>query len=144
MDDESRRSWAAVQDLLGSKWTVQVVRALAETDRGFAALQRELDGVTAKTLSARLSELTCLGFVDRQVTATSPPRTNYRLTEAGERLATVLADVRSLVDVEECPDGACPVAADPSDRDCSMAGGWNGGAAAAEGADDCACDCCAT
>ena len=107
--DDWRRTWHAVRDALGSKWAFHVVRALDERDLGFNDLKRELAGVTAKTLSERLRELRCLGFVEKEVHATSPPTTTYRLTDHGRSLAGIMADVESLVDVVECPDGDCPV-----------------------------------
>ncbi|USZ67304.1 helix-turn-helix transcriptional regulator [Halorussus salilacus] len=110
-DDDWRRTWHAIRDVLGSKWAFHVVRALAREERGFNDLKRELDGVTAKTLSGRLRELRCLGFVEKEVHATSPPTTTYRLTDHGEDLAAILADVESLVEVVECGDGDCPVPA---------------------------------
>lgn len=122
--EDWRRTWHAVRDVLGSKWAFHVVRALAETERGFNDLQRELDGVTAKTLSERLREMRCLGFIEKEVHATSPPTTTYRLTDHGEDLAAVMTQVESLVAVVECPDGDCAVASE-------------GGESAAE----CACDC---
>jgi len=119
--DDWRRTWHAVRDVLGSKWAFHVVRALAVDERGFNDLKRELDGVTAKTLSERLRELRCLGFVEKEIHPTSPPTTTYRLTDHGESLAGVLADVESLVEVVECPDRDCPVAPTATP--------------------DCACDC---
>lgn len=109
-EDDWRRTWHAVRDLLGSKWAFHVVRALAEAERGFNDLKRELGGVTAKTLSERLRELRCLGFVEKEVHATSPPTTTYRLTDHGRDLAAVMDDVESLVEVVECRDGDCAVA----------------------------------
>lgn len=109
--DDWQRTWHAVRDVLGSKWAFHVLRALAEDERGFNELKRELDGVTAKTLSERLTELRCLGFVAREVHATSPPTTTYRLTDHGEELAGIMADVESLVEVVECQDVDCAVPA---------------------------------
>ena len=110
MADNWQRTWHAVHDVLGSKWAFHVVRALADHEQGFNDLKRELDGITAKTLSERLRELRCLGFVEKEIHDTSPPTTTYRLTEhGGERLAAVLGDIESLVDVVECPGGDCAV-----------------------------------
>ncbi|WP_132057942.1 winged helix-turn-helix transcriptional regulator [Halorussus amylolyticus] len=109
--DDWRRTWHAVRDVLGSKWAFHVVRALAVEERGFNDLKRDLAGVTAKTLSERLRELRCLGFVEKEVHATSPPTTTYRLTDYGESLAAIMGDVESLVDVVECRDRDCPVPA---------------------------------
>jgi DNA-binding HxlR family transcriptional regulator len=110
MDAATRRTWHAVTDLLGAKWACHVVRLLAADQRGFNELRRDL-GVTAKTLSARLSELRCLGFVEREVHPTSPPTTTYRLTGDGRALAAVMGDVEDIVDVVPCPDCDCAVAA---------------------------------
>lgn len=104
-----QRTWHAVRDVLGSKWAFHVLRALADRERGFNELKRELDGVTAKTLSERLRELRCLGFVAREVHATSPPTTTYRLTDHGTELAETLAELESLVEVVECRDEDCAV-----------------------------------
>ena len=112
MSDDWRRTWHAVRSVLGSKWAFHVVRALSERAQGFNELRRSLGGVSAKTLSERLRELRCLGFGEKEVHATSPPTTTYRLTDHGESLATVIYDVESLVEVVKCPDGDCPVPAD--------------------------------
>lgn len=109
MDEEARRVWHAVGDVLGSKWALHVIRALETDPRGFNALRRALDGVSAKTLSERLSELRCLGLVEKEVHASSPPRTTYRLSPHGEAFAEVVADIDDLVDVVECAGEDCPV-----------------------------------
>jgi DNA-binding HxlR family transcriptional regulator len=118
MTDDWQRTWHALRDVLGSKWAFHVVRALAHEECGFNALERALDGVTAKTLSERLHELRCLGFVEKEVHATTPPTTTYHLTEHGHRLAAVMENLEALVEVVECPDGDCavPPTAEP---DCS-------------------------
>ena len=134
--DDWRRTWHAVRDALGSKWAFHVLRALAERERGFNDLKRELDGVTAKTLSERLRELRCLGLVEKEVHATSPPTTTYRLTDHGRSLAAIMADVESLVEVVECSDGDCPVPSAGAHGDmCRIEGRTAAGCES-----DCACE----
>lgn len=115
VNEQRRRAYHAIEDLLGAKWTFHVLGALADADHGFNELKRELGSITAKTLSARLSELRCLGFVEREVHATSPPSTTYRLTAAGRELTGVVTAVEAAVDVIECRDGECVVAAASQD-----------------------------
>ena len=119
VDADWRRTLHAIQDVLGSKWTLHVLHALDREAVGFNELQRRLDGVTAKVLSERLQELRCLGFVTREVHASVPPSTTYQLTDAGERLAGTLADVESMVDVVACADGDCamPIGGSENCRD---------------------------
>ncbi|WP_084156786.1 winged helix-turn-helix transcriptional regulator [Haladaptatus cibarius] len=112
MTDDWQRTWHAVRSVLGSKWAFHVVRALSEREQGFNDLRRSLGGVSAKTLSERLRELRCLNFVEKEVHATSPPTTTYRLTDHGTSLAAIMSDVESLVEPVECPDGDCPVPAE--------------------------------
>ncbi|WP_227374521.1 winged helix-turn-helix transcriptional regulator [Haladaptatus halobius] len=133
MSDDWQRTWHAVRSAFGSKWAFHVVRALSEREQGFNDLRRSLGGVSAKTLSERLRELRCLGFVEKEVRATSPPTTMYRLTDHGESLATVMYDVESLVEVVECPDGDCPVPADTA-PDCARP-------PSAETVSESTCDC---
>src|SRR5689334_16250367 len=46
-----------VLDVIGSKWTVLVVPALLDHPMRFGALQRRLDGITAKSLTQALRQL---------------------------------------------------------------------------------------
>jgi DNA-binding HxlR family transcriptional regulator len=98
MDEEL---WHGLHDLLGRKWTAHVLLTLHEGPRGFNELQRTLPGLTAKVLSARLDALRARGFVERELHPTTPPRTTYRLTAAGERFADRLAALET--GVEACP-----------------------------------------
>ncbi|MFB6362161.1 MAG: winged helix-turn-helix transcriptional regulator [Halobacteriales archaeon] len=97
-----RLLWDGLNRALGRKWGVHVLRLLAAEPRGFNELRRALDGPTAKTLSERLTELECVGLVDRHVEASSPPSTRYQLSPAGERFADVLGELEREVEVVEC------------------------------------------
>ena len=109
MDDtEWQATWHSLREILGSKWSLHVIRLLSRRSYGFNELKREVDGMTATMLSRRLKELSCHGFVDRRVAETTPPTTTYRLTPAGVEFARSLAALEELVDVADCgDDGAC-------------------------------------
>jgi DNA-binding HxlR family transcriptional regulator len=107
-----QRVWHHLHASLGNKWTFHVLRLLSERDAGFNEMKHELDGITAKTLSQRLRELRCRGFVQRHVKATTPPSTRYTLTEQGRTFVATLRELESFVDVvdcSECADDACAV-----------------------------------
>jgi DNA-binding HxlR family transcriptional regulator len=91
-----------VRGALGGKWAFHVLRLLSEGDRGFNEMKRELDGITAKTLSRRLAELRCHGFVDRAVRPTSPPSTRYSLTSDGRHFVSLLRELEESVSFVEC------------------------------------------
>lgn len=97
-----RALWHGLNKALGRKWGVHALRLLAVEPMGFNELRRRLDGPTAKTLSERLTELRCVGLIERHVEATSPPSTRYELTSAGERFVAVLGALESEVELVEC------------------------------------------
>ena len=83
-----------VLNFLALKWLVHIVWLLgqAQTLR-FAELQRQLPGVSAKVLSARLKQLEVLTLLEREDKGTSPPHVIYRLTPYGRSINEFLAGV---------------------------------------------------
>lgn len=78
-------------DVIEGRWTTLVVRELLPGKRRFSEIQRGLDGVSPKVLTARLRLLERRGLLTRTVFATVPPTTEYELTPLGRRLEHVLA-----------------------------------------------------
>lgn len=60
---------------------------------GFTALRRAVPGISDAVLSDRLTELTTVGLIVRDVDAGPPTTVEYRLSEGGERLIPVLNDL---------------------------------------------------
>lgn len=56
----------------------------------FNELQRQLGGITTRTLTQQLRELETLGIVSRTVYPGSPPPVEYALTELGRSVLPVL------------------------------------------------------
>lgn len=89
---------AAVGDALyviGGKWKLRIVVALAEGYRRFNEIQRALDGISAKVLASELKEMELNGLVKRNVTPSISVVIEYELTEYSDTLSDVL---RSLSD----------------------------------------------
>lgn len=82
-------------DIICGKWTLLVIRDLAESDRRFCELERSLGGISPRTLSLRLRALEEQGIVKRQTFPEVPPRVEYALTEKGEALVPLIEDMRS-------------------------------------------------
>ena len=114
-DAEWQSTWHSLRELLGSKWSLHVLRLLSTGSYGFNEAKRRIDGMTATMLSRRLKELECHGFVDRTVRETTPPTTAYRLTDRGSEFARLLREMEDLVDREEC-DRTRECATAPDDR----------------------------
>jgi DNA-binding HxlR family transcriptional regulator len=80
--------------LIGDRWTPLIVRDLAPGCRRFSELQRSLGGISPKTLSDRLRRLEEAGVVTRACFAEKPPRVEYRLTEKGLALLSIIESMR--------------------------------------------------
>lgn len=76
--------------ILGDKWTPRIVRSLSEGPMRFCRIQDAVGGVNPRTLSARLHSLEKEGIVTKRVYPTSPPHTDYTLTEKGYDLIPIL------------------------------------------------------
>lgn len=84
-------------DRVGTKWTVMIVKLLAEDGVGelrFAQLERRMPGVSHKMLSQTLRSLGQDGLVARRVEDAVPPRVFYALTPLGRSLSAPLALLR--------------------------------------------------
>jgi DNA-binding HxlR family transcriptional regulator len=76
------------------KWTLLVIRDLAEGCSRFCELERSLEGISPRTLSLRLRALEEEGIVERNTFPEVPPRVEYALTEKGEALVPLIEDMR--------------------------------------------------
>jgi DNA-binding HxlR family transcriptional regulator len=84
----------ATAQIVSGKWTLLMLRDLAEGPRRFSELQRSLAGISPRTLSIRLRALECEGIVERREFAEMPPRVEYRLTPKGAALGPIVDAMR--------------------------------------------------
>ena len=82
-------------EIVCGKWTLLVIRDLAEGRSRFCELERSLHGISPRTLSLRLRALEEEGIVRRQTYPEVPPRVEYALTEKGRALAPLIEDMRA-------------------------------------------------
>ena len=82
-------------EIISGKWTLLVIRDLADESRRFCELERSLDGISPRTLSLRLRALEEYGIVARNTYPEVPPRVEYALTEKGRALVPLIEDMRS-------------------------------------------------
>jgi DNA-binding HxlR family transcriptional regulator len=84
----------ATADIVCGKWTILVIRDLADGRARFCELERSLEGISPRTLSLRLRALEEQGIVERRTYPEVPPRVEYSLTPKGEALAPLIEDMR--------------------------------------------------
>ena len=82
-----------VLDRIADKWTVLIVRRLADGTMRFAELRRAVDGISQKVLTSTLRGLERDGLITRRVYASVPPRVEYTLTDLGRSLCGLVGDI---------------------------------------------------
>jgi DNA-binding HxlR family transcriptional regulator len=73
----------AVLDLLGGKWTVEVLYLLATGKRRYSEVFYEVGEISKKMLTRTLRQLEAHGLVARTIYPEVPPRVEYSLTRRG-------------------------------------------------------------
>lgn len=86
---------SACAEILSGKWTILLIRDLAEGRSRFCELERSLEGISPRTLSLRLRALEEQGIVERRTFPEVPPRVEYSLTDKGRALAPIIEDMRT-------------------------------------------------
>jgi DNA-binding HxlR family transcriptional regulator len=82
-------------DVVSGKWTLLIIRDLADGSNRFCELERSLEGISPRTLSLRLRALEEQGIVERHTYPEVPPRVEYALTEKGLALVPLIEDMRA-------------------------------------------------
>ena len=78
--------------LLQERWALMIVFSLLAGPTGFSELMRR-GSINTTTLTQRLNLLERAGLLVKTIHSTMPPRTSYRLTEAGEALEPILTAI---------------------------------------------------
>jgi DNA-binding HxlR family transcriptional regulator len=94
MSDNDTCPVCACAEIVSGKWTLLLIRDLADGSRRFCALERSLQGISPRTLSLRLRALEEQGVVERHTYPEVPPRVEYALTDKGRDLAPLIEDMR--------------------------------------------------
>jgi DNA-binding HxlR family transcriptional regulator len=99
-------------DIVCGKWTLLVIRDLADGRSRFCELERSLAGISPRTLSLRLRSLEEEGIVERRTFPEVPPRVEYALTEKGRALVPIIESMRSYGTEWLGAEGTCTEAPD--------------------------------
>src|SRR5204863_8621084 len=86
-------------ELIGRRWTGAIVAVLL--DHGpmrFSEIAQAVPELSDRLLSERMKELEARGVVARHVSAGSPVKVCYELTEKGRELAPAMAELKAWAD----------------------------------------------
>ena len=104
-----------VLDRLGDRWTVLVLKALANGTLRFSEIRAEIEDVSQRMLAQTLRRLEQDGLVSRRVFPTIPPRVDYTLTDLGRSLQVPLGEmIRWALDNHDALSAARPAYVPPS------------------------------
>ncbi|WP_135662967.1 winged helix-turn-helix transcriptional regulator [Halorhabdus rudnickae] len=95
IDEQNAEACPVVEavEQIGSEWRLIVLQNLTDGEQRFNELKRST-GASSRTLSRVLDDLEDTGLVDRRV-EDRPIATYYSLTEKGEALCPVFAELES-------------------------------------------------
>ncbi|MDQ3562811.1 MAG: helix-turn-helix transcriptional regulator [Pseudomonadota bacterium] len=93
-----RATYQKLEDVVGCKWSVSVLQAVAAGVTRPGALERHIEGISTKVLSERLRKLTDYGLLSKHVYVEVPPRTEYSLSQNGQQLVNIVEQIKRLDD----------------------------------------------
>jgi DNA-binding HxlR family transcriptional regulator len=77
-------------DLLERRWQLSIIYAALAGALRFHEFADAVPGISPRMLSERLRDLEAAGLLRREVIPSSPPSVEYRLTERGQQLETII------------------------------------------------------
>lgn len=98
MSASQKSSYRQLEEVVGCKWSVSVLQAVAGGISRPGALERHIQGISTKVLSERLRKLTAYGLLSMHRYAEFPLRTEYSLTQNGRKLFSIISQIKSLDD----------------------------------------------
>ncbi len=81
--------------VIAGRWKVMIIHQLLDGTKRFNQLQRELSGITHRTLAKQLREMQETGLVERRDYREIPPRVEYRLSPLGMTLKDILRSMHA-------------------------------------------------
>lgn len=77
-------------NVVSGKWKLPIVASLLRGNRRFKDLQDSITKITPRMLSKELKELEINGLVERKVYDRTPVLIEYKLTESGKNIVSVI------------------------------------------------------
>lgn len=84
---------ATALEVIGGKWTLQIIYEIGEEKRRFGELKRLIPTISEKMLIQELKKLAKLQVVYRKAYPEIPPRVEYSLTDKGKKVLPILIEI---------------------------------------------------
>jgi DNA-binding HxlR family transcriptional regulator len=93
---DSGRVDTLLEDVIGCRWSISVLRAVGGGVHRPGALERHIAGISTKVLTDRLRQFNRAGIFERVQFPEIPPRVEYRLTGFGKKFLKLLKAAEKL------------------------------------------------
>jgi DNA-binding HxlR family transcriptional regulator len=80
-------------EIIGRRWSGSIIRSMLAGASRFSEIRAAVPGLSDRLLSERLKQLEAEGIVERSVVPSTPVRVDYRLTDKGLGLGSVVRSV---------------------------------------------------
>ncbi len=87
-----------VENIVRCKWSLSVIGLVRSGVNRPGAMERSVDGLTAKVLNERLRKLVNFGIFEKTIFPETPPRVEYSLTPFGKKFVKLLDTIEELED----------------------------------------------
>ena len=67
--------------MISKKWMLLIMKNIYEGASTYSEIERNVDGITPSTLSARLKELQEINFIEKNIVSETPVKIEYKLTK---------------------------------------------------------------
>lgn len=91
-----RAAYRRLEDVVGCKWSAAVLAAIGRDVSRPGQLERFIPGISTKVLNERLRKLLDYGLIARRAFPGRSLRVEYHLTTTGQKLATIIEQIRDL------------------------------------------------
>ncbi|HMW91265.1 MAG TPA: helix-turn-helix domain-containing protein [Candidatus Obscuribacter sp.] len=100
---------SSVLDLVGAKWTVQILRELALGPVRTRKFLRLIPGLTMKSLQERIKAMQAYGLITRIEFDEKLPHVEHSITERGRRLLAVMSELKEIACEINCSSCKCSI-----------------------------------
>lgn len=84
------RAVSDAQYVIGGKWTLMIIIAMARGNKRFTEIQKQVSGISARVLSSELKELELNGLIVKKVEVGYPISIEYELLPYSQTLEEVV------------------------------------------------------
>ena len=84
----------SVLNLLKGKYTLEILSEIIDGNIHYGTLLRSIEGINPRILAQRLRDFEQEGILSRKVLPTSPPQVEYKMTNKGIALRSIIDEMK--------------------------------------------------